>query len=58
LIARRYKNQVIPLIFEDCRLERLAWSLRNKQYLDFRGRWAAPGRELVERVRAGGAVQT
>jgi hypothetical protein len=51
LIERRYRNQVIPLLFETCRLERLAWSLKNKQHIDFRDRRTEAGKELIARLR-------
>ena len=51
LIERRYKNRVIPLLFETCRIERLAWSLKNKQHIDFRDRRTEAGKELIARLR-------
>ena len=51
LITRRYKNRVIPLLFENCNLDRLAWSLQNKQHIDFRRRWMRASKELVARIR-------
>lgn len=51
LMARRYRNRVIPLLFETCRIERLAWSLKNKQYVDFTDRRTEPGRDLIARLR-------
>jgi len=51
LLERRYSNRVVPLLFEDCRLPKLAWSLRAIQYLDFRKGWHPGTEKLAERFR-------
>lgn len=51
LVERRYKNRVVPLLFEDCNLQRLAWSLLSIQYLDFRGGWHPAIDRLLERLQ-------
>jgi hypothetical protein len=50
LTEQRYRNRVIPLLFETCTLKRLAWSLKSIQYLDFRSGWQPGGDQLVERI--------
>lgn len=50
LRERRYRNHVIPLLFEDCSLKRLAWSIQSIQYIDFRQGWRQAGDQLVNRL--------
>jgi TIR domain len=51
LINNRYTDHVIPLLFKKCQLARLAWSLRSRQHVDFRRRWAKASAELLVRLR-------
>jgi hypothetical protein len=51
LVDRRYRNRVVPLLFENCRLRRLAWSLQSIQYIDFRHRWHPGSDQLIARLR-------
>jgi TIR domain len=32
---RRYKNKIVPLLYRNCRYERLSWTLSNFQIIDF-----------------------
>lgn len=50
LVDRRYRNRVIPLLFEDCNLRQLAWSLRPIQYIDFRTGWQPGSDQLLRRL--------
>ena len=50
LVDRRYRNRVIPLLFEDCNLRRLAWSLQVIQYIDFRNGWQPGSDQLLQRL--------
>ena len=50
LVDRRYRNRVIPLLFEDCNLRRLAWSLQSIQYIDFRNGWQPGVDQLLRRL--------
>lgn len=50
LVERRYKNRVVPLLFEDCKLRKLAWSLLSIQYLDFRKGWHPAVDQLLARL--------
>jgi hypothetical protein len=51
LIERRYRNRVIPLLFEDCNLRSLAWSIQSIQYIDFRSGWQRGIDRLLKRLR-------
>ena len=50
LVDRRYRNRVIPLLFEDCNLRRLAWSLPALHYIDFRNGWHPGIDQLLMRL--------
>lgn len=50
LLDRRYRNRVVPLLFEDGDLRRLAWSIQSIQYIDFRGGWQPGSNQLVSRL--------
>ncbi len=50
VIDRRYRNKVIPLVFENCNLKRLAWSIQPVQYLDFRTGWQPGSDRLLKRL--------
>jgi len=50
LVDRRYRNRVIPLLFENCSLKRLAWSLQSIQYIDFRNGWQPGSHQLLRRL--------
>ncbi|HKE87605.1 MAG TPA: toll/interleukin-1 receptor domain-containing protein [Vicinamibacterales bacterium] len=50
LVERRYRNRIIPLLFEDCNLRRLAWSLQAIQYIDFRNGWQPGTDQLLKRL--------
>lgn len=50
LVDRRYRNRVIPLLFEDCNLRQLAWSLQAIQYIDFRIGWQPGSNQLLRRL--------
>jgi hypothetical protein len=50
LLESRYRNRVVPLVFEDCNLARLAWSIKSIQYVDFRGGWRSGSAQLLERL--------
>lgn len=52
LVDRRYRNRVIPLLFENCNLRRLAWSLQSIQYIDFRHSWQLGVEQLLRRLAA------
>ena len=58
LVERRYNNRVVPLLFEDCQLPRLAWSLRAIQYLDFRHGWHPSVDTLLAKLGARRARKT
>jgi hypothetical protein len=51
LVDRRYRNRVIPLLFENCNLRRLAWSLQSIQYIDFRRGWQPGSDQLLTQLR-------
>jgi hypothetical protein len=50
LVDRRYRNRVIPLLFENCTLRRLAWSLQSIQYIDFRRGWQPGSDQLLRQL--------
>ena len=50
LVERRYRNRVVPLLFENCNLRQLAWSLQSIQYIDFRRGWRPGSEQLVTRI--------
>lgn len=50
LVDRRYRDRVIPLLFENCTLRRLAWSLQSIQYIDFRRRWQPGSDQLLRHL--------
>ena len=52
LVDRRYCNRVVPLLFENCNLRRLAWSLQSIQYIDFRNGWQPGIDQLLRRLAA------
>jgi hypothetical protein len=52
LVERRYRNRVVPLLFENCKLHKLAWSLLSIQYLDFRQGWHPAVDTLLARLGA------
>ena len=47
LREQRLEERMVPLLFEDCDLERLSWPLPAIQYVDFRTSLAAGFRELL-----------
>ena len=50
LLERRYKNRVVPLLFEECNLRLLAWSIGSIQYIDFRRGWQPGSDQLLARL--------
>lgn len=52
LVEKRYRNRVIPLLFETCNLRSLAWSLQSIQYIDFRTNRRRATEQLLARLGA------
>lgn len=52
LVERRYRNRVIPLLYETCNLRSLAWSLQSIQYIDFRTNRRRATEQLLARLGA------
>ena len=44
---RRYRDKIVPLLYRNCRYERLSWTLSNFQIIDFRQSVADGYRELL-----------
>jgi TIR domain-containing protein len=47
LRQRRYNSRIIPVLFRNCRYERLSWTLPDIQYVDFRKDFGSGCKKLL-----------
>lgn len=47
LQQNRYENRIVPLLYQDCDLDKLSWVLSIFQLVDFRGDFDAGSRDLL-----------
>lgn len=48
LQASRYRDRIAPLLFADCKVSKLSWTLPAFQYLDFRNRFQKGCESLLQ----------
>lgn len=43
----RYEGRIVPILYRDCDVDSLSWTLSNSQMIDFRKDFASGARELM-----------
>ncbi len=44
---KRYKSRILPIVYQNCDMNRLSWTLGSYQHIDFTGRFDVGYRELM-----------
>lgn len=47
LQQKRYENRIVPLLYQDCDVDKLSWVLGSFQFVDFRGDFVTGSRDLL-----------
>ncbi len=57
LQASRYKDRIAPLLFADCKVSKLSWTLPAFQYIDFRNRFKDGCESLLQLLGVKGTAR-